>query len=62
MTKQFFDDSDAKFKAKQEPMELTNPQIKEIMLANGFTVKDGLEDLKPYVYAAARALLAAAKA
>lgn len=34
-------------------------QIKQIFLDNGFTVKDGLDDLKPYVYAAAEALIAA---
>lgn len=38
---------------------LTDEQIKEIMLANGFNIKDGLTDLKPYVYAAARAIEAA---
>lgn len=31
--------------------------IKEIFLANGFTIKDGQTDLKPYVYDAAFALL-----
>jgi hypothetical protein len=39
---------------------MTNEQIREIFLANGFTIKEGLTDLKPYVYAAARALLDAA--
>jgi len=39
---------------------LTDEQIKRIMLDNGFTIKEGLTDLKPYVYAAARALIAAA--
>jgi hypothetical protein len=39
---------------------MTDNQIREIFLANGFTIKDGQTDLKPYVYAAARALLAAA--
>jgi len=42
---------------------LTNAQIKEIFLANGFKEKDqgnGVVDLNPYVYTAARALLAAA--
>lgn len=42
----------------QQP--LTDEQIKRIMLDNGFTIKEGLTDLKPYVYAAARALIAAA--
>lgn len=43
--------------------QLTNAQIKEIFLANGFKEKDqgnGVVDLNPYVYTAARALLAAA--
>lgn len=39
---------------------VTDAQIREIFLANGFVIKDGQADLKPYVYAAARALLAAA--
>lgn len=38
---------------------MTNDKIKEIALANGFTIKDGLTDLKPYVYDFARALLTA---
>lgn len=36
---------------------MTNDQIKEIALANGFTIKEGLTDLKPYVYDFARALI-----
>lgn len=32
--------------------------IREVFLRNGFTIKDGHDDLKPYVYAAARELLA----
>jgi hypothetical protein len=39
---------------------MKNDQIREIFIANGFTVKEGQTDLKPYVYAAARALLEAA--
>lgn len=39
---------------------MTNDQIRAVFLANGFTVKEGQTDLKPYVYAAARALLALA--
>ena len=39
---------------------LSKDQIREILLANGFTIKSGETDLKPYVYAAARALLDAA--
>ena len=38
--------------------EVTDSMIREVFLANGFTIKDGHSDLKPYVYAAARALLA----
>ncbi|WP_284076357.1 hypothetical protein [Herbaspirillum aquaticum] len=34
--------------------------IREIFMAHGFTIKEGQTDLKPYVYAAARALLARA--
>ena len=37
---------------------LSDEQIKAVFLANGFTIKPGCDDLKPYVYAAARALLA----
>lgn len=36
---------------------MTDEQIREIFLANGFTVKEGQTDLKPYVYAAARELI-----
>lgn len=35
----------------------TSAQVKTIMLAHGFTIKHGLNDLKPYVYEAAYALL-----
>lgn len=42
------------------PVALTEDQIREVFLANGFTIKEGQTDLKPYVYAAARALLALA--
>jgi len=38
----------------QQP--LTRSQIREIFLANNFTIKSGLSDLKEYVYQAARAL------
>lgn len=37
---------------------VTDSMIREAFLANGFTIKDGHSDLKPYVYAAARAILA----
>lgn len=36
---------------------VADEQIKAVFLANGFTIKEGLTDLKPYVYQAARALL-----
>lgn len=39
---------------------LTDAQIREIFLQQGFTIKEGLTDLKPYCYHAAYALLAAA--
>lgn len=32
-------------------------KIREIFLRNGFTIKEGHDDLKPYVYAAARELI-----
>ena len=35
---------------------MTNEEIRTLMLANGFTIKEGLTDLKPYVYQAARAI------
>ncbi|AHC93977.1 Lar-like restriction alleviation protein [Achromobacter phage JWAlpha] len=37
---------------------LSDEDIREVFLAHGFTVKEGQTDLKPYVYVAARALLA----
>jgi hypothetical protein len=37
---------------------MTNEQIRDIFMAHGFTIKEGQTDLKPYVYDAARALLA----
>ena len=36
--------------------------IREVFMAHGFMIKEGQTDLKPYVYAAARALLARATA
>jgi len=42
------------------PNTVSDEQIKAVFLANGFTIKEGLTDLKPYVYQAARALLATA--
>ena len=41
---------------------MTNDEIKSIFLAHGFTIKPGCDDLKPYVYEAARALLARVEA
>jgi len=35
----------------------TKQQVREIMLAHGFTIKEGQDDLKPYVYEAAESLL-----
>lgn len=37
---------------------MTDDQIRETLLANGFSIKPGHDDLKPYVYAAVRTLLA----
>jgi hypothetical protein len=46
------------FRADQAAQpQVSDGLIREIFLANGFTIKDGLSDLKPYVFAAARALL-----
>lgn len=39
---------------------LSKDTIRSIFLANGFTIKEGQTDLKPYVYEAARELLRAA--
>lgn len=41
---------------------MTRDKIKQILLANGFTIKPGLDDLKPYVYEAVEAVLEAALA
>jgi hypothetical protein len=38
--------------------DMTKDQIRDIFMAHGFTIKEGQTDLKPYVYDAARALLA----
>jgi hypothetical protein len=37
---------------------MTKDQIRDIFMAHGFAIKEGQTDLKPYVYDAARALLA----
>ena len=42
--------------AAESPAPLTDEQIRAIFLSHGFTIKDGLTDLKPYVYEAARAI------
>lgn len=36
---------------------MNRARIREILLANGFTIKDGHDDLKPYVYEAVEAVL-----
>jgi small-conductance mechanosensitive channel len=41
-------------------VSLTYEQIRTIYLDSGFTIKEGLTDLKPYVYASARAIESAA--
>jgi hypothetical protein len=38
---------------------LSKDQIREIFLKNGFTIKEGQTDLKPYVYTAAYELMSA---
>lgn len=58
------DDEKAKLQHYRTALEaiaapvVSDAQIKAVFLANGFTIKEGLTDLKPYVYQAARALLA----
>ena len=42
-------------------MSITNEEIKLIFLENGFSIKEGLDDLKPYVYEAARKVIKAVK-
>jgi hypothetical protein len=37
---------------------VSDDTIRAVFIANGFEIKPGYNDLKPYVYAAARALLA----
>ena len=36
--------------------KLTDEEISEIMIANGFKIKDGCDGLKPYVFQAVRAI------
>jgi polysaccharide deacetylase 2 family uncharacterized protein YibQ len=38
-------------------LPISRDRIREIFMANGFTIKEGQTDLKDYVYAAAHALL-----
>lgn len=52
------EDVQAAIAAQAKPAAMTDEKIKAIFLANGFTIKEGNSDLKPYVYAAARAILA----
>lgn len=42
-------------------MKITDEQIKELFLAKGFKLKEGSRDLRPYVYEAARDLIALAQ-
>lgn len=46
---------------KQEAMRLSDDEIRELLLPNGFRIKDGCSDLKPYVFQAARAIEFAAQ-
>ena len=41
--------------------EPSDPQIREALLACGYTIKPGCDDLMPYVYDGARAVLALRK-
>lgn len=43
--------------SNQPPITVSKDQIREVFTKHGFTVKEGLTDLKPYVYDAAYALL-----
>lgn len=38
------------------PPPMSDIDIRQMFLANGFTIKEGMTDLKPYVYEAARAI------
>ena len=40
----------------RKAVKLTPDEVREIYLANGFTVKDGQTDLKPYVFESANAI------
>lgn len=50
----------SKLHAAREQVDM-KVRIREIFLAHGFTIKEGQADLKPYVYEAAYALLAASQ-
>lgn len=41
------------------PADCRRAKIREVLLSHGYTIKEGHDDLKPYVYDAAEALLAA---
>jgi hypothetical protein len=48
--------------ARAQPIErgvMSDNEIRNIFMRHGFTIKGGQGDLKPYVYEAARSLLAA---
>lgn len=47
---------------QSKPSTVTRDQIRAVFLRNGFTIKEGQTDLKPYVYAAAEELLSIAGA
>ncbi len=47
---------------QSKPSTVTRDQIRDVFMRNGFTIKEGQTDLKPYVYAAAEELLSIARA
>lgn len=50
--------TDAGVEPPAEPVKVpSDDTIREVFLANGFTIKDGADDLAPYVYAAGRSLI-----
>ena len=49
-------------RAAQSATAVERETIRAVFLRNGFTVKEGQTDLKPYVYAAAEELLSIARA
>ena len=42
--------------SEDDPVRLSDEEIREIFISNGFTIKDGHSDLKSYVFNAARAI------